>query len=52
MPPALARLGEREVLFVLAFAVIETGGKQYKVKEGDVILLRNLERRRGGDGYL
>ena len=33
-------LYEREVLFV--FAVIETGGKQYKVNEGDVIFVEKL----------
>ena len=33
-------LKEREVLFV--FAVIETGGKQYKVSEGDVIFVEKL----------
>ena len=32
-PPELASLKEREVLFM--YAVIETGGKQYKVNEGD-----------------
>jgi large subunit ribosomal protein L21 len=32
---------ESEVLFV--FAVIETGGKQYKVNEGDVIFIEKLE---------
>ena len=31
---------EREVLFV--FAVIETGGKQYKVCEGDIIFIEKL----------
>ncbi len=31
---------EREVLFV--FAVIETGGKQYKVSEGDTIFIEKL----------
>ena len=31
---------EREVLFV--FAVIETGGKQYKVNEGDIIFVEKL----------
>ena len=40
MPPASASLNEREVLFV--FAVIETGGKQYKVNEGDVIFVEKL----------
>ena len=34
-PPISASLNEREVLFV--FAVIETGGKQYRVAEGDVL---------------
>ncbi len=32
---------EREVLFV--FAVIETGGKQYKVVEQDIIFVEKLE---------
>lgn len=32
---------ESEVLFV--FAVIETGGKQYKVQEGDIIFVEKLE---------
>ena len=36
-----ARLSEREVLFV--FAVIETGGKQYRVNEGDVIFVEKLD---------
>ena len=40
-PPILARLKEREVLFV--YAVIETGGKQYKVNEGDIIFVEKLE---------
>ena len=39
-PPILARLKEREVLFV--YAVIETGGKQYKVNEGDIIYVEKL----------
>ena len=38
--PILARLKEREVLFV--YAVIETGGKQYKVNEGDIIYVEKL----------
>jgi large subunit ribosomal protein L21 len=33
-------LKEREVLFV--YAIIETGGKQYKVNEGDVIFVEKL----------
>ena len=36
-----ASLSEREVLFV--FAVIETGGKQYKVIEQDIIFVEKLE---------
>ena len=36
-----ASLSEREVLFV--FAVIETGGKQYKVIEQDIIYVEKLE---------
>ena len=32
---------EREVLFV--FAVIQTGGKQYKVNEGDIIFVEKLD---------
>ena len=32
---------EREVLFV--FAIIQTGGKQYKVNEGDIIFVEKLE---------
>ena len=38
--PFVANLNESEVLFV--FAVIETGGKQYKVSEGDVIFVEKL----------
>jgi len=34
-------LYESEVLFV--FAIIETGGKQYKVNEGDIIFVEKLE---------
>ena len=37
----IARLNEREVLFV--FAIIETGGKQYKVTEQDIILVEKLD---------
>ena len=36
----MAILKESEVLFM--FAVIETGGKQYKVAEGDVIFVEKL----------
>ena len=31
----------REVLFV--FAIIETGGKQYKVQEGDIVYIEKLD---------
>ena len=31
------------------YAVIETGGKQYRVKEGDVVFLGNLETESGGE---
>ena len=40
MPPYAAIFREREVLFV--FAIFETGGKQYKVSEGDVIKVEKL----------
>ena len=36
-----ARRKEREVLFV--YAIIETGGKQYKVSEGDIIFVEKLD---------
>ena len=36
-----ASLEESEVLFV--FAIIETGGKQYKVNEGDVVFIEKLD---------
>ena len=42
-----ARLSEREVLFV--FAVIETGGKQYKVIEQDIIFVEKLDANEGDD---
>ena len=32
---------------MLAFAVIETGGKQYEVKEGDVIFVEKLDAAEG-----
>ena len=38
-------LQEREVLFV--YAIIETGGKQYKVSEGDVIRVEKLGKEAG-----
>ena len=39
--PTFSESYEREVLFV--FAVIETGGKQYKVSEGDTIFVEKLD---------
>ena len=47
MPPASASLNEREVLFV--FAVIETGGKQYKVSEGDIVFIEKLSNEEGSE---
>lgn len=41
----LARHNEREVLFV--FAIIETGGKQYKVTEGDFVFVEKLNAEEG-----
>lgn len=38
---------KREVLFV--YAVIVTGGKQYKVSEGDVIFVEKLEAEEGSE---
>ena len=40
-------LNEREVLFV--FAVIETGGKQYKVLEQDIIFVEKLNVEEGSE---
>ncbi len=45
--PDSARQKERMVLFV--FAVVETGGKQYKVSEGDVIYVEKLGVEAGSD---
>ena len=42
-----ASLREREVLFV--FAVIETGGKQYKVIEQDIIFVEKLDANEGDE---
>ena len=39
-PPDVAIIKKERMLFV--FAVIETGGKQYKVNEGDVIFVEKL----------
>ena len=40
-----ASLKEREVLFV--FAIVQIGGKQYKVQEGDIIFTEKLEGQEG-----
>ena len=45
--PYAASLFESEVLFV--YAVIETGGKQYMVKEGDVIYVEKLDVEAGSE---
>ena len=37
---------ESEVLFV--FAIVESGGKQYKVSEGDIIFVEKLNVNEGG----
>ena len=42
-----ASLSEREVLFM--FAVIQTGGKQYKVIEQDIIFVEKLDVNEGDD---
>ena len=42
-----ASLSEREVLFV--FAIIETGGKQYKVIEQDIIFVEKLDANEGDE---
>ena len=38
---------EREVLFV--YAIIKTGGKQYKVSEGDIIFVEKLDVEEGSE---
>ena len=43
--PTLASHHEREVLFV--FAIIESGGKQYKVAEGDFVFVEKLNAEEG-----
>ena len=35
-------MNEREVLFTM-FAIIVTGGKQYKVQEGDIVFIEKLD---------
>lgn len=45
--PGLASFVEREVLFM--FAIIQTGGKQYKVNEGDIIFVEKLGVEEGED---
>ena len=43
--PASETHKEREVLFV--YAIIETGGKQYKVQEGDIVFIEKLDANEG-----
>jgi large subunit ribosomal protein L21 len=38
---------EREVLFV--YAIIVTGGKQYRVQEGDIVFIEKLEAKDGDE---
>lgn len=40
-PPPIASLIKRQV-FVLMYAIIETGGKQYKVEAGDSVFIEKL----------
>ena len=46
-PTVARRYKESEVLFV--FAVIKTGGKQYKVQEGDIIFVEKLDVEAGSE---
>ena len=46
-PTVARRYIESEVLFV--FAVIKTGGKQYKVQEGDIIFVEKLDVEAGSE---
>jgi large subunit ribosomal protein L21 len=36
-------------IHVMAFAIIETGGKQYKVAEGDILTIEKLKDYKSGD---
>ena len=38
----IARLQERQVHEFMMYAIIETGGKQYRVAEGDVVFIEKL----------
>ncbi len=42
LPPPTARLQERQVQLKVKHAIIETGGKQYRVAEGDVVFIEKL----------
>ncbi len=39
----------KERCFLIMFAIIVTGGKQYKVQEGDVVFVEKLEASEGED---
>ena len=45
--PATARLYTRMVQCLVLHAIIETGGKQYKVAEGDTIFIEKLQAEAG-----
>ena len=42
LPPIIARLKKYEVKKRMTYAIFETGGKQYRVKEGDVLFIEKL----------
>ncbi len=44
-PASIVMRYESEVLFV--YAIIETGGKQYKVNEGDIVFVEKLDAAEG-----
>ena len=47
LPSYSESYNEREVLFV--FAIIATGGKQYKVSEGDIIFIEKIDAEDGSN---
>ena len=38
---------KKNLNIIIMFAVVKTGGKQYKVKENDIILVEKLENKKG-----
>lgn len=44
---ALVRLGKRRCNITM-YAIVETGGKQYRVQEGDVIFVEKIDAEEGG----